>query len=82
MKWPHHNEFEVDGNAFTAHLPHSIEAFLSGGEAVATHRAFLKAYGVSAANVPLLTLTPNAARAFVVGSSFGSEGDPTQLKVS
>jgi len=75
----HYNEFEIDGSTLDANLPWSIEAFMSGNiDMTAIHAAFLEKYGITAAEVPLLTMTPNPARLFIEGAVFQSEGDPTR----
>ena len=81
--WPHYNEFEIDGPAMDDGLPWSIEAFLTGAgkgaaHAEAVHAAYLKEYGLTAAEVPLVTVTPNPHCLFVAGTKFESEGDPTR----
>ena len=74
-----YNEFLLDGNAWEANLPHSIDAFMSSrtGDVVHTHAAFLRAYGLTEADVPLLTMAPSLQTPFVLGSGFAREGDPT-----
>ena len=81
--WPHYNEFEIDGPAMDDGLPWSIEAFLTGAgkgaaHAEAVHAAYLKEYGLTAEQVPLVTVTPNPNCLFVAGTKFESEGDPTR----
>ena len=51
----------------------------NGGISESAHAAFLREYGLSEADVPLLTMTPNLQTPFVDGrKGFGSEGDPTR----
>ena len=66
-----YNEFIIDGVAWNTQLPHSIDAFLSGQpgsigahEASQAHAAFLKAYGLSHDDVPLVEPTGNAYAPF------------------
>ena len=74
------NEFLVDGNVWDENLPFSIEAFMTskgdGGLSVRAHAAFLSTYSVSAAEVPLLTMTRSLTNLFVVGTKFAEHGDP------
>ena len=46
--------------------------------AEAVHAAYLKEYGLTAAEVPLVTVTPNPHCLFVANTKFESEGDPTR----
>ena len=51
----YYNEVVVDGLHWTEHLPDTIEAFFGTGDLARTqHRAFLREYGLSAQQVPLL----------------------------
>ena len=55
-----YNEMVVDGYYWNNHLPHSIEAILTIGEAStkAMHDRFLSAYKVTAQQVPLVRYVP------------------------
>ena len=46
--------------------------------AEAVHAAYLKEYGLTAKEVPLVTVTPNPHCLFVANTRFESEGDPTR----
>lgn len=63
-----YNEIVVDGAHWTQHLPGTIEAFFQSDDhghgkgdyvAHAQHNAFLRRYGVSAEDVPLLEFDPH-----------------------
>ena len=55
-----YNEFKIDGSWWNHHLPDVVEAFFGdSAEARQQHAAFLRAYGLSAAQVPLLGLNPD-----------------------
>jgi hypothetical protein len=63
----HHayNEIVIDGHHSNAHLPGVIEAFVVArgddhGAARGHHQAFLREYGLSAAQVPMLEYRPEA----------------------
>ena len=45
----------------------------------AVHEAFLRKYGLSSDEVPLLTMQPDYEAPFVAGSQWGSHGDPCQV---
>ena len=50
-----YNEIIVDGPHWTDHLPTTIEAFFGGGELAASqHASFLRTYGLTNEEVPLL----------------------------
>ena len=68
----------MDSRSWDANLPLSIDAFLTdrGGAMRAVHAAFLKAYSLTAADVPLLTLTPDFDNALIAGARYGQRGDP------
>ena len=62
---PHHayNEIVIAGLSYNRNLPRAIEAFVVGGnddvvKARAVHRRFLDAFGLTAADVPLLRYRP------------------------
>ena len=69
----------MDGISWDSQLPYSIDAFLSSrdGSVLSLHREFLRTYGVSSLDVPLLTLTPSLTRPLVEGGGWGRHGDPT-----
>ena len=73
-------QFLLDGLVWDAHLPHSVEAFLTsrgdGGLSQRTHDAFLRRYKLQDVDVPLLTLTRSLTHPFVVGTKFAEHGDP------
>ena len=75
----HYNEFIVNGLSWDANLPWSIDAFLSSrdGEATKAHAVFLRMYGLTAGDVPLLMMTPSFDQPFVPGSGYARMGDPT-----
>lgn len=83
--WGNYNEFLLDGVWWDAHLPWSIDAFLTsrgdGGLAQRAHAAFLARYAdeITTADVPLVSMTPTLTEAFVVGSKFGERGDPERI---
>ena len=61
----HHayNEVVIDGLAYNRNLPRTVEAFVLGSnddvtKARAVHGRFLEAYGLTAADVPLLRYRP------------------------
>ena len=74
-----YNEFLVDGNVWERNLPLSIEAFMSSrtGDVERTHAQFLRAYGITSDDVPLLTMAPSLQHPFLLGGGFAREGDPT-----
>ena len=52
-----YNEFQIDGGWWGRHLPDTVEAFVGdSAEARQQHAAFLRQYGLSADQVPLLSL--------------------------
>jgi hypothetical protein len=52
-----YNEFQIDGGWWGRHLPDTVEAFVGdSAEARQQHAAFLRQYGLSAGQVPLLSL--------------------------
>ena len=52
-----YNEFKIDGSWWDQHLPDVVEAFVGdSAEARQQHAAFLDQYGLSADQVPLLSL--------------------------
>ena len=52
-----YNEFKIDGSWWDHHLPDVVEAFFGeSAEMRQQHAAFLQQYGLSAAQVPLLSL--------------------------
>ena len=65
-------------------LPWSIDAFLSSrdGEATKAHAAFLRMYGLTAGDVPLLMMTPSFDQPFVPGSGYARMGDPTRRRLN
>lgn len=81
--WGHYNEFLLDGNVWDAALPMSIEAFLTsrgdGSMSKRAHDSFLERYGVSSADVPLLTMTRSLTGLLVVGTKFAEHGDPERM---
>ena len=53
--WDSYNEVIVDGRHWTDHLPHTIEAFFgTGALAREQHSAFLREFGLSSDQVPLM----------------------------
>ena len=83
-EYGYYNEFLIHGLVWDRNLPHSIEGFLtSKGDGMVSSRAhadFLKKYGVSAEDYPLLTMTRSLTKLFVVGKKFAEKGDPTGVE--
>lgn len=52
-----YNEFQIDGQWWDRHLPDAVDAFVGdSAEARQQHAAFLRQYGLSADQVPLLSM--------------------------
>ena len=86
--WGKYNEFLINGTHWDAHLPWSINAFLSSrsGASERAYDRFLAKYGVTEevrrfveAEIPLLTLAPFVNEPLVFGVTYAGAGDPTRL---
>jgi len=70
-----YNEFLLDGEWWEAHLPDTIEAFIAGTEganaveAQRLHADFLRTYGLTARDVPLLAGTCDCAAPYEEATS-------------